>query len=118
MRTTRSDHKRFTSPSHRNHLGLKVSSLFVGMVAGPDCIEDMAILRHCGMRNTFDTAQAQPRLGSLLRQSMFGLVRQLDAVACRVLAGLAASTPVLTGIGSEVLVDVDDTVIEVHGYAK
>lgn len=42
----------------------------------------------------------------------------MDAVACRVLTGLNAATPLLAGIGGEVLVDVDDTIIEVHGHAK
>jgi hypothetical protein len=48
----------------------------------------------------------------------FGHVRQLDAVAARLLAALSARTPVAAGIDGPVLVDVDDTIIEVHGYAK
>ena len=35
--------------------GLKVSSLVAGMVAGADSIDDMAVLRHGGMRNVFDS---------------------------------------------------------------
>jgi hypothetical protein len=54
-----------------------------------------------------------------LRGFAFGHVRQLDAVASRLLAGLAVRTPLLAGLGEGlVCVDVDDTVIEVHGYAK
>lgn len=34
------------------------------------------------------------------------------------LAGLAARTPLLAGVDGHVMVDVDDTIIEVHGYAK
>jgi hypothetical protein len=34
------------------------------------------------------------------------------------LGNLAASTPLLDGVGGDVLVDVDDTIIEVHGHAK
>jgi hypothetical protein len=56
-------------------------------------------------------------LGSFLRSFTFGHVRQLDAVASRFLAGLAARSPLLPGEGP-VLVDVDDTIVEVHGYAK
>jgi hypothetical protein len=48
----------------------------------------------------------------------FGHVRQLDAVAARLLGGLAARTPLVAGIDGAVLVDLDDTIIEVHGYAK
>jgi hypothetical protein len=94
--------------------GLKVSSL----VAGADSIDDMAILRHGGMRNVFDAEYAPSTLGSFLRQFTFGNVRRLDAVACRVLAGLNSATPLLSGVDGDVLVDVDDTMIKVHGYAK
>ncbi len=77
----------------------------------------MAILRHGGMRKVVDAAYAPSMLRSFLRAFTFGHVRQLDAVACRVLAGLKSVTPLLTGIDHDVLVDVDDTIIEVHGDA-
>jgi len=98
--------------------GLKVSSLVAGMLAGADSIDDMAILRHGGMSRVFDAAYAPSTLGSFLRSFTFGHVRQLDAIACRMLVGLAASTPLLDGVDGDVLVDVDDSIIEVHGYAK
>jgi len=98
--------------------GLKVTSLVAGMMAGADSIDDMAILRHGGMGRVFDAAYAPSTLGSFLREFTFGHVRQLDAVASRVLCNLAASTPLLDGIDGDVLVDTDDTIIEVHGYAK
>jgi len=98
--------------------GLKVSSLVAGMVAGADSIDDMALLRHGGMGKIFTGAYAPSTLGSFLRSFTFGHVRQLDAVAGRFLAGLAARTPVVAGIGEQVMVDIDDTIIEVHGYAK
>ncbi len=98
--------------------GLKVSSLVAGMAAGADCIDDMAVLRHGGMGRVFDSAYAPSTLGSFLRAFTFGHVRQLDAVASRVLAGLAKQAPVASGIDDLALVDIDDTIIEVHGYAK
>jgi hypothetical protein len=104
--------------------GLKVCSLVAGMAAGADCIDDMALLRHGGMGRVFDHAYAPSTLGSFLRSFAFGHVRQLDAVAARFLAGLAAQTPVLAGVedsggsGGFALVDIDDTIIEVHGYQK
>ena len=98
--------------------GLKVTSLVAGMIAGADSIDDMAILRHGGMGRVFDAAYAPSTLGSFLREFTFGHVRQLDAVASRVLGNLAASTPVLDGIDGDVLIDTDDSIIEVHGYAK
>jgi hypothetical protein len=100
--------------------GLKVASLVAGMVAGADSIDDMALLRHGGMGRVFVRAYAPSTLGSFLRSFTFGHVRQLDAVASRFLTGLAADAPqVLSGrTSARVLVDVDDTIIEVHGHAK
>ena len=46
----------------------------------------------------------------------FGHVREPDAVAARLLAGLAARSPLLAGAGT-VSADVDDTIIEVHADA-
>ncbi len=105
--------------------GLKVASLVAGMVAGADSIDDMAVLRHGGMGRLFNAAYAPSTLGSFLRSFTFGHVRQLDAVASRFLAGLAARAPLLpvpaapTGtLADWAVLDVDDTVVEVHGYAK
>src|SRR6478609_6136888 len=41
--------------------GLKVASLIGGMVAGADCIDDMALLRHGGMGRLFGGVYAPPR---------------------------------------------------------
>jgi hypothetical protein len=61
-------------------------------------------------------------VGSFLRAFGFGHVRQLDAVASRFLLALAGLTRLLgpagAGVREYALVDVDDTVIEVHGHAK
>lgn len=61
---------------------------------------------------------APSTLGSFLRSFAFGHVRQLDAVASRFLGTLAQRTPVTAGIDNWVLVDVDDTIIQVHGHSK
>lgn len=101
-----------------SNAGAKVSCLVAGMIAGADSIDDMGLLRHGAMGTVFDRPYAPSTLGSFLREFSFGHVRQLDAVAARVLAGLHEHTPVLAGIDGPVLVDLDDTIIEVHGYAK
>jgi hypothetical protein len=106
--------------------GLKVASLVAGMVAGADSIDDMAILRHGGMGRLFAKAYAPSTLGSFLRAFTFGQIRQLDAVASRFLLALVKLTALVAatsepGIGQArryALVDVDDTVVEVHGHAK
>ena len=99
--------------------GGKVTALVCAMVAGADSIDDMALLRHGAMGKLFDRSYAPSTLGSFLRAFTFGHVRQLDAVAARFLINLSASAPqVPNGTGARVLVDVDDTIIEVHGHAK
>ena len=103
--------------------GLKVASLVAGMVAGADSIDDMALLRHGGMGRVFARAYAPSTLGSFLRSFTFGHVRQLDALASRFLTRLAAqgeraAQVVGDGTGGRVLVDIDDTIIQVHGHAK
>src|SRR4029077_12544469 len=96
--------------------GAKGSCVVAGMVAGAD--NDMALLRHGAMGTVFDRPYAPSTLGSFLREFAFGHVRQLDAVASRLLGQLHARTPLLAGIDGPVMVDLDDTIIEVHGYAK
>lgn len=99
--------------------GAKVSALVAGMLAGADSIDDMNLLRHGGMGRLFDRTYAPSTLGSFLREFRFGHVRQLDAVASRVLQGLTSQAPLLqTRVGERVMVDLDDTIIEVHGYQK
>lgn len=99
--------------------GAKVMSLVAGMLAGADSIDDLNLLRHGGMGSLFDRTYAPSTLGSFLREFRFGHVRQLDAVASRVLTSLASQAPLLQARdGERVMVDIDDTIIEVHGYQK
>lgn len=100
--------------------GLKVAALVAGVVAGADSIDDMAVLRHGGMKKAFAGCYAPSTLGSFLRSFTFGHVKQLDAVASRFLVNLARKAPLFgTSTGEDfVFVDVDDTIIEVHGYLK
>ncbi|ACY20129.1 transposase IS4 family protein [Gordonia bronchialis DSM 43247] len=100
------------------HPDRKMFSLVAGMVAGADSIDDMAVLRHGAMGKVFDHPYAPSTLGSFLREFRFGHVRQADAIATRLLAGLARHTPVLAGIDGPVMIDIDDSIIEVHGPAK
>ena len=81
----------------------------------------MAVLHHGGMGRVFTHAYAPSTLGSFLRAFTFGHVRQLDAVASRFLVRLAEQAPLIAAAqdsSQPVLVDIDDTIIEVHGYSK
>jgi hypothetical protein len=98
--------------------GAKVSALVAGMVAGADSIADMDLLRHGGMARLFDGVRAPSTLGTFLRAFRFGQVRQLDAVAARVLAGLAQHAPIITASEPVTYLDMDDTVRQTFGYAK
>ncbi len=97
---------------------LKVPSLVAGMVAGADSIDDMALLRHGAMGKLFTGVRAPSTLGTFLRSFSFGHVRQLDAVASRLLINLAGQTPLLRGAQELAYVDVDDTLRQTYGYAR
>ncbi|TWP34351.1 IS1380 family transposase [Leekyejoonella antrihumi] len=101
-----------------SNAGAKVTALVGGMIAGADSIDDMALLRHGAMKKLFDGCYAPSTLGSFLRSFTFGHVRQLDAVASRVLIGLNQHTPLLAGLDERAIVDIDDSIIEVHGHQK
>src|SRR3954465_8523146 len=113
--------ERLSVPTDKGaNAGLKLCSLVAGMAAGADSIDDMALLRHGGMGRVFTGAYAPSTLGSFLRSFRFGHVRQADAVASRFLLNLAEHTELLGGRqdSGTVMVDIDDTIVEVHGYQK
>jgi len=96
----------------------KIQTLIGGMVTGADSISDMDLLRHGGMNRVVDGVRAPSTLGTFLRAFTFGHVRQLDAVAARLLARLATATPLLPGAEQWTFLDIDDTVRQTYGYAK
>ncbi len=98
---------------------LKAAGVVSGMLAGADSIDDLDVLRHGGMAKVFGGVRAPSTYGTFLRSFTFGHVRQLDAVHARTLAGLAAAAPrLLAGTEAMAFIDIDDTIREVHGYAK
>lgn len=96
----------------------KLLAVVWGMVAGADSISDLDLLRHGATRRLFVGVRAPSTLGTFLRCFTFGHVRQLDAVATRLLALLCRQVALLPGAGQLTYLDVDDTVRETHGYAK
>jgi hypothetical protein len=100
---------------------VKTTSVVAAMLAGADCIDDTDVLRHGGMGRLFTGIRAPSTLGTFLRSFTHGHVQQLDKANAGLLAGLARQVPGLLpgpGPGDVVYLDVDDTVREVHGYAK
>src|SRR5699024_6833633 len=99
----------------------KAASVVGGMLAGADSIDDLDLLRHGGMARLFGGVRAPSTLGTFLRTFTHGHVQQLDAAGGRLLAGLTARVPgLLAGADADgiALVDLDDTIGQVHGYAK
>ena len=91
------------------------------MLAGADCIDDTDLLRHGGMSRVFTGIRAPSTLGTFLRAFTHGHVQQLDRAGAGLLGGLTRQVPGLladTGSRGIAFLDVDDTVREVHGYAK
>jgi hypothetical protein len=97
---------------------LKVLCLVAGMTAGADSFDDMDVLRHGAMQDLFGGVRAPSTLGSFLRSLTWGNVRQLDAVARRFLAALAAGTPLLPGSDVLAFIDMDSMQKRVYGHAK
>lgn len=103
------------------HVTVKATSVIGGMLAGADSIDDLDLLRHGGMGRLFDGIRAPSTLGTFLRTFTHGHVQQLDSAATGLLAGLATRVPgLLAGAAAEgiAFIDVDDTIRQVHGYAK
>ena len=100
----------------------KATSVIGGMLAGADSIDDLDLLRHGGMPRLFAGVRAPSTLGTFLRSFTHGHVQQLDAIGGDLLAGLTGRVPgVLVGGNTAegfACIDVDDTIREVHGYAK
>jgi hypothetical protein len=98
--------------------GVKIGSLIAGMIAGADDIDGMDLLRHGALPATFGGIRAPSTLGSFLRAFHHGNVRQLSAVHRRVLAELAARTPLLPGGEELAFIDIDSTQKRVFGPDK
>jgi len=108
-----------TVPGAAGTAGAKVATLVGGMLAGADSIDDLDVLRHGGMGHLFGGVRAPSTVGVFLRAFTFGHVRQLDAVAARLLVGLVEQVPgLLAGSDGPVFLDVDDTVKAVYGAGK
>ena len=97
---------------------LKIPGIVAGMLAGADSIDDLDVLRHGGMGELFGGVRAPSTLGSFLRGFDWGTVRQVETVSRRLLAGLAAKTPLLADAAVMAHLDIDSTQRRVYGHAK
>jgi Transposase DDE domain group 1 len=97
---------------------LKIPGIVAGMITGADSIDDLDVLRHGGMDTLFGGIRAPSTLGSFLRGFDWGNVRRLEVVSRRLLANLAAQTPVLADANVMAHLDIDSAQRRVYGHAK
>ena len=98
--------------------GRKVLTMVCAIIAGATHIDHVDVLRAGATRRVLPfRVMAPSTIGTFLRAFTFGHVRQLDAVADRVLQrawGLGAGPKP----GEALVIDVDSTIAEVHGKQK
>lgn len=97
---------------------VKTRTIVAGMLAGADSIDDLDRLRAGSTSRILGEVRAPSTMGTFLRSFTHGHVLQLAAVNRRLLHGLAEHSRGLVGEDGLVLVDMDDTIREVHGYQK
>ena len=97
--------------------GRKLCTLIAAMVTGATHIDHVDVLRAGATQTVLPfRVMAPSTIGTFLRTFTFGFVRQLDAVAARLLANAWAAG---AGPGSsDMVIDLDSTICEVHGHAK
>ena len=97
--------------------GRKLCTLIAAMCAGATHIDHTNLLRAGATQSVLPfRVMAPSTIGSFLRTFTFGFVRQLDAVAARLLANAWAAG---AGPGdNDLVIDLDSTICEVHGHAK
>jgi hypothetical protein len=97
--------------------GRKLLTVVHALLAGGDCIDDADILRSGATSEVVGhEVMAPSTIGTWLRSFTFGHVRQLDALAERLLtaAWAAGARPG----AAPLVIDVDSTICQTHGYAK
>ncbi len=97
--------------------GRKLLTVVHALVAGGDCIDDTDVLRSGATADVVGhEVMAPSTIGTWLRSFTFGHVRQLDSLTERLLtqAWAAGAGPG----GTPLVIDLDSTICEVHGYAK
>jgi Transposase DDE domain group 1 len=107
---------RLSGPGAAN-AGAKAMTVIEAMIAGADCIDDVDVLRAGSTAKVLGHRVAAPStIGTFLRGFTFGHVRQLDRFAEHALTAAWAAG---AGPGEQPLViDIDSTICEVHGYQK
>jgi hypothetical protein len=97
--------------------GRKICTLIAAMLAGATHIDHVDVLRAGDTQTVLPfKVMAPSTIGTFLRTFTFGFVRQLDAVASRLLTR-AWNLGAGPGDG-DLVIDLDSTICEVHGHHK
>ena len=103
---------------HGANSGAKALTVIGSMLAGGDSIDDVAVLRSGAAGSLFDATRAPSTVGSWLRAHKWSNVRQLDAISRELLARLWAAGAGPSDLSAPLTIDLDSTIVEVHGRAK
>jgi hypothetical protein len=103
---------------HGANSGAKALSVIGSMLTGGDSIDDVAVLRSGAAASLFDGTRAPSTVGSWLRAHKWSNVRQLDAISRELLARLWAAGAGPADLTGPLTIDLDSTIVEVHGRAK
>ena len=103
---------------HGANSGTKALTVIGAMLAGGDSIDDVAVLRAGACGELFDATRAPSTIGTWLRAHKWSNVRQLDAVSRGLLARLWAAGAGPADLGAPLTIDVDSTIVQVHGRDK
>lgn len=110
--------RRLHLAKHGANSGAKALTVIGSMLAGGDSIDDTAVLRAGAAGMLFDGTRAPSTVGSWLRAHKWSNVRQLDAVSRELLARLWAVGAGPADLAAPLTIDIDSTIVEVHGRAK
>ncbi len=103
---------------HGSNSGAKALTVIGSMLAGGDSIDDVAVLRAGAAGSLFDGTRAPSTVGAWLRAHKWSNVRQLDAISREVLKRLWACGAGPADLAGPLTIDLDSTIVEVHGRAK
>jgi hypothetical protein len=110
--------ERLQLAEHGANSGAKALTVIGSMLVGGDSIDDVAVLRSGATPWLFDATRAPSTVGSWLRAHKWSNVRQLDAVSRELLARLWAAGAGPAELAAPLTIDLDSTIVEVHGRAK
>jgi hypothetical protein len=104
--------------AHAANSGTKALTVIGSMLTGGDGIDDVAVLRAGAAGSLFDSTRAPSTIGTWLRAHKWSNVRQLDAVSRELLVRLWAAGAGPADLAAPLTIDLDSTVVAVHGRAK